>query len=134
MESKNLTVYPAALENEAMSSGLLKECVVVDRKSGDPLEGNVPVMYAVLTEDTEEERRGFEKFCNRNFRETSSLYQIIYMDELPKTGAGKKAFKYLKEYDAKTFPAAKGTEQASCYISKTDLLYGEGQREPLQQA
>lgn len=49
---KGFKVYPVALEEGAMSSGFLMECVVIERKSEDYTEANVPVMYAVLAEDT----------------------------------------------------------------------------------
>lgn len=81
----------------------------------------MPVMYAVLAEDTPMQRMEFEKFCCQNFKGMSAIYQIIYTDGIPKTGAGKKAFKRVREYDGKTFGFAQGKNKESTFVPKDDI-------------
>ena len=112
-------VYPNAIENIAQSSGFIEECTVVPRKSYNNSEANVPIMYAVLKDKTFEQN--FIEYCNSKIEGNSKIYQYIFVDELPRTGAGKKAYKKIELYDALINPLA-GTETIDISIQKPLVL------------
>lgn len=97
-------VYPNNLENIAQNSGLIDDCIVVPRKSIDEGEANVPIMYATLK--SQENKDDFIEYCNNKIVGNNSIYQYIFLDELPRTGAGKKSYKYIQSYDSTMYPLA----------------------------
>lgn len=99
-------VYPRQLEDIAQNSGLIEECIIIPRKSAIETEANVPVMYAVLKPGFREEGQAFIEYCRNNINGNSSIYKFIFVDELPRTGAGKKGFKYVQLYDSIAYPMA----------------------------
>lgn len=119
-------VYPNNLENIAQNSGLIDDCIVVPRKSIDEGEANVPIMYATLK--SQENKDDFIEYCNNKIVGNNSIYQYIFLDELPRTGAGKKSYKYIQSYDSTMYPLAgeeiykeKTIEDAIC-LKKTKRL------------
>ena len=92
-------VYPNHITKIVTDSGLVKECVVVKRESLVKGESYVPILYAVLKENTTENRQKLLEWCNKKIIGNSSLYDIIFVDELPKTGAGKIDFTRVENYD-----------------------------------
>lgn len=92
-------VYPNHITKIVTDSDLIKECVVVKRESLVKGESYVPILYAVLKENTIENRQRLLEWCNKKVIGNSSLYDIIFVDELPKTGAGKIDFTRVENYD-----------------------------------
>ena len=92
-------VYPNHITKIVTDSDLIKECVVVKRESLVKGESYVPILYAVVKENTTENRQKLLEWCNKKIIGNSSLYDIIFVDELPKTGAGKIDFTRVENYD-----------------------------------
>lgn len=102
-------IYPSYLAKVVSDSGLVRECVVIKRESNNRTEKYVPVLYAVLNNDTLDNREKLFSWCNEKIVGNYQLYDIMYVDSLPRTGAGKIDFKLVEEYDSNNFKLNKGT-------------------------
>lgn len=116
---KSFKVYPNAIENKANDSGMINECIVIPRKSFDNVEVNVPIMYVVMRPEYIGKEEEFISYCKKTFVGINQIYQFIFMDELPKTSAGKKSFKSLIAYDSISYPPAKSESLTINYESPT---------------
>lgn len=96
-------IYPTHLSDIVSTSGLVKENVIVKRKSLDSGENYAPVLYASLKENSTYQE--LEEWCIQNLIGNNSLCDIIIVDELPKTSAGKIDFKVVEAYDEMVYPA-----------------------------
>lgn len=110
-------VYPNAIENKATECPFIQDCVVIPRFSVDVGEANVPVMYVVLKGEYKDKIEEVIEYCKQNITGVSSIYDFIFLDEMPRTSAGKKAFKYIQTIDAIHYPAA-GSESYEVGYSK----------------
>jgi len=110
-------VYPNAIENKATECPFIQDCVVIPRFSIDVGEANVPVMYVVLKGEYKDKIEEVIEYCKQNITGVSSIYDFIFLDEMPRTSAGKKAFKYIQTIDAIHYPAA-GSESYEVSYSK----------------
>lgn len=93
-------IYPSYLAKIVNDSGLVRECVVVKRESSNKTEKYVPILYAVLNNDNLENREKLLCWCNDKIIGNYRFYDIVYVNNLPRTGAGKIDFKSVEEYDA----------------------------------
>lgn len=91
-------IYPTYLSNIVTNSNLVKECVVVKRKSSDPKESYVPVLYAVLKNEKDADK--LKEYVVQNLKDNYKIYDIIIVEELPKTTAGKINFNLVEMYDS----------------------------------
>lgn len=100
-------IYPRYLSSIVSDSGLVKECTVIKRKSNDKGEANVPILYVVLKQCNIENETLLKDWCQKKFTGNYQLYDIIFVEELPKTGAGKIDWKLVEVVDSMEFPVAR---------------------------
>ena len=99
-------IYPSYLAKIVNDSGMVRECVVIKRESNNRTEKYVPILYAVLRNDTKENRDKLLSWCNEKIVGNYQLYDIMYVNNLPRTGAGKIDFKLVEEYDASNYQSS----------------------------
>ena len=92
-------IYPTYLSKIVCDSNLIKECTIIKRKSINNGESYVPILYAVLKEDTINNREKLICWCNDKLTNNYKLEDIIFLDELPKTTSGKINFNLVEKYD-----------------------------------
>lgn len=99
-------IYPTYLSKIVSDSGLVKECTVVKRKSYNKSEAYVPILYVNLKEYNEENIDKLKTWCSKKITGNYRLYDIIFVDELPRTSAGKINFNLVEIFDSSQNPLA----------------------------
>lgn len=106
-------IYPNRISKVVTDSGLVKECTVIKRESLVKGESYVPILYVVLKDNSQVNEEKLVEWCDQKVTGNSKLYDIIFINELPKTGAGKVNFNQVERYDKENNPVVSDKEENS---------------------
>lgn len=90
-------IYPMAIEEVVAKCEMVERCAVIGKKNGNL--GYLPILYIVPVEGSskDEIEKGVMDLCKDNLKENSYPAQIIYIEKLPLTKAGKVDYRKLEE-------------------------------------
>lgn len=90
-------IYPMAIEEVVSKCELVKHCAVIGKRNGNL--GYLPILYIVPIEGSskDEIEKGVMDLCKDNLKENSYPAQIIFIEKLPITKAGKVDYRKLEE-------------------------------------
>lgn len=93
-------VFPIAIENLLMTSDKIKKCIVVGVDSEFDTKGQYPKATIVLNDESinkEELIKELDEMCNNEFPERDVPYYYEFVQEIPKTLAGKDDYRAIEK-------------------------------------
>ena len=97
-------VFPSVIENLLITSDKIKQCIVVGVDSEFDTKGQYPKVTIVLNDediDKEELIKELDKMCSKEFPERDVPYYYEFVQEIPKTLAGKDDYRAIEKLGVK---------------------------------
>ncbi|MCW4029832.1 MAG: long-chain fatty acid--CoA ligase [Candidatus Bathyarchaeota archaeon] len=92
---KDYSVYPRELEDLLYEHPAVKQCAVVGKP--DPKTGEIPVAYIVLKDGVSATAEEIKGYVNAKVAAYKAIRDVVFLDALPLTAAGKVLKRALKE-------------------------------------
>jgi long-chain acyl-CoA synthetase len=92
---KDYSVYPRELEDLLYEHPAVKQCAVVGKP--DPKTGETPVAYIVLKDGAAATAEEIKNYVNAKVAAYKAIRDVVFLDALPLTAAGKVFKRALKE-------------------------------------
>ena len=96
-------IFPSMIEAVLQKNSAIKNCSVVGTKDKDHNQGNLPIVYAVLSEENKSDvvKKELFELCQKELPEYAQPIDFVFIDKMPLTPIGKVDYRALEKEAAK---------------------------------